>query len=136
LDPQISIVELREATHLSEDDVADALHELSPFVETTRERAWPKGDLFVTFDSFWMSWNPADDALRLAADLINDESFPDSVPEIARRYDWSPRRMNPALTFLLDRRLISDTNAIGTAPWVTRSIMKTPETRRFVRSRM
>jgi TIR domain len=131
-----TVADLVKRTSLSEDDVRDALHELRAVFTVSHDRALPKDELFVIFDKHFMPWDPTADALTLAADLVNDASFPGNTPDIAVRYDWLPRRLNPAIAFLINRALIMDSKAIGTAPWITAWVQKKAEaTRRFVKSR-
>ena len=95
----------------------------------------PKDELFASFDQFWKEWNPAEDARRLAADLVNDKTFPRMLPEIGERYGWEARRLNPAVAYLINRQLVSASKVIGAQPWLTRDIEDTADTRRFVRNR-
>ena len=95
----------------------------------------PKDELFASFDQCWKAWNPADDALCLAADLVNDKAFPRILPEIAERYGWEARRLNPAVAYLINRKIVSTTKVTGAQPWPTRCIEDTTDTRRFVHSR-
>lgn len=135
-DPQKTIDALASETGLSIDDVRDALHELRSLVEVhSDEYMWPKPELFATFDRFWMEWDPAHDALRLAADLINDIGFPTEPAKIAERYAWAPRRLNPAITHLAERGVIELLTALMSGPYVAVDIERTDATRRFVRSR-
>ena len=124
-----------EKTDLSKDDVNDALYELRGMIRVISDHALPEDELFASFDKFWREWDPAADALRLAADLVNDDGFPGSLPEIAERYDWPPRRINPAVAYLINHDVIMAPKAIGTQPWIVASVRKTEATRRFVRSR-
>ena len=96
----------------------------------------PEPRLYAVFDKYWRPWDPEVDATKLALDLVQDSSFPSQVAEIAKRYEWEARRLNPALAYLIDRNLISYSKAIGTMPWLTHWVQKTDETRRFVRSRV
>lgn len=135
-DPQLTVEEISEQTRLSEDDVRDALHELQSFFRDHPYAALPKDELFIAFDKHFMGWNPADDALRLATDLLNDTNFPRKTPEVAERYGWSARRMNPALSFLVNREILADLRAMGTAPWAVIPIKpRNDALRRFVKSR-
>jgi hypothetical protein len=134
-DPQMLVTDLQEATGLSEEDVEDAIHELSGKVQLTHECVLPKEELFATFDQFWKEWNPADDALRLAADLVNDKEFPRILPQIAECYGWEARRLNPAVAYLINRDIVSTSQVMGTQPWLIHWIEDTADTRRFVRSR-
>jgi hypothetical protein len=123
-DPQLTVADLVKRTSPSEDDVRDALHELRAVFTASHDRALPKDELFVIFDEHFMPWDPTADALTLAADLVNDASFPGNTPDIAVRYDWLPRRLNPAIAFLINRALIMDSKAIGAAPWITLSVRR------------
>jgi hypothetical protein len=129
------VTDLQEATGLSEEDVEDAIHELSGKVQLSHECVLPKEELFTSFDQFWKEWNPADDALRLAADLVNDAEFPSMLFQIAERYGWDARRLNPAVAYLINRKIVSSDQGMGSQPWLVHWIRQTADTRRFVRSR-
>ncbi|MBU1316002.1 MAG: toll/interleukin-1 receptor domain-containing protein [Alphaproteobacteria bacterium] len=133
-DPQIAVEELMEAVDASEEDVEDAVHELRDFVQESFGRILPKAELFAEFDKHFMDWSPEDDALRIAADLVNDADFPHEAGQIAELYGWDCRRMNPALSYLLARRLIVDYNLIA-HDYVAYRVVKNDATRRFVKSR-
>jgi hypothetical protein len=90
----LTLSDLCERTSLSEDDVQDALHELGDMVEGNQHAIFPQAEIFATFDFCFRDWNPADDALILAADLVNDDSFPREPHKIAKRDGWPPRRLN------------------------------------------
>ncbi|MBN9602071.1 MAG: toll/interleukin-1 receptor domain-containing protein [Afipia felis] len=135
-DPQRTVQELATQTVLSEDDVRDALHEIQSYFTVSFDRALPKDELFVVFDKHFKEWDPADDALVLARDIVSDESFPGNTAEIGKRYDWPPRRLNPAVAYLINRNLVMDSKALGTHPWITAWVQKKVDaTRRFVKSR-
>lgn len=135
-DPQYEVSAVAERTGLSEDDVRDALHELQAFFSDHPYAVLPKDELFVAFDKHFMGWSAADDALKVAADLFNDSDFPCDTPAIAERYGWSARRMNPALSFLVNRKIIYDTRAMGTTPWAVLHLQPHHDAlRRFVKSR-
>lgn len=135
-DPSITVEELARDLVLTEEDVADALHELRALVKENFGHVRAEPELFAIFDKYWREWSPADDALKLAVDLIQAEGFPSQVAEIASIYGWDARRMNPALAYLMSRRLVFASEALGTMPWLTHWIQKTDETRRFVRSKL
>ena len=131
---QKRIDQLAEVVGVSEDDIADALHELRDFIKVSFERVMPKPELYATFDKFFMEWSPEEDALRLAADLVNDPAMPHDTDAVAARYGWKPRRMNPALAYLRERKLIQDYQVIS-SEYVAFRVVKTDATRRFVKSR-
>jgi hypothetical protein len=137
MDPQFSREEMLDKANLTEDDLDDALHELRDFLTVDK---WDgdvraKHQLFARFDRFWKEWNPETDALRLGADMLNDEKFPTDAPSVASRYEWPARRLNAALSYMLDRNLLNDDRTIGSWPWVLHWLRKTDDLRRFVRSR-
>jgi TIR domain len=135
-DPQFDAEEIAKETGLSIEDTNDALYELSGFLKISHFHALVKGTLFAEFDRYWKPWNAADDALRLAADIMNDPDFPAGCKEIAGRYGWEPRRLNPVVYYMLERDLIFDYQAMGIQPWaIVRIVGKIDPIRRFVRSR-
>ncbi len=134
-DPQIELSELAKAVELTIDDTKDAVFELSEFIKDAHYRLVAKNALFVEFDRFWKESNPAEDALQLAADLLNDPEFPNSCKEIAHRYGWDARRLNPAIHYLKERGLIHDFSGYGSYPWAMIRIVGNDHLRRFVKSR-
>jgi hypothetical protein len=136
-DPMVNNATLVKETGLTHDDLSDALFELSTFF---KERA--SGDplvlesLFSAFDRFWKPWNPREDAVKLAADIMNDERFPAESKKIAELYSWEPRRLNPAVTYLHERDMIVEYKAIGHPGFVHyRVVGKPDQLRRFLKSR-
>ena len=134
-DPTLTVSKIAEKTELSEEDVNDTLYELGGMVKVSHDRVFVGDELFATFDKFWKPWNPAEDARKIAADLVNDEDFPQLLKEIAERYEWTPRRINPAAAYLINRDVVRSEQVLGNAPWLTKWINpKDGDTRRFVRS--
>jgi len=134
-DPMPEVDELAAAVGLSVEDTEDAIHELSDFLRLSSSHVLVEGALFAEFDRYWKPWKTADDALRLAADIISDENFPCNSGEIAARYQWEPRRLNSTAYYLYERALIQDNQGVGTAPWAFFRIVGNPNMRRFVKSR-
>lgn len=135
-DPQSSPDELAAALGLSEDDLADAIFELKGMVTGHHgDLVFPEESLFAKFDKYWKPWDPAEDALRVAAGLVNDESFPDRPVDMASLLGWSSRRLNPALAYLCVRGLVRDIRAMDGTDFLACRIDKTDATRRFVKSR-
>jgi hypothetical protein len=134
-DPQMRIEQLMEATGLPRDDIEDGLHELSGMAKVHLETVvLVEPELYAVFDKYWHPWDPAQDARRLAADLVNDNQFPTFSATIAERYGWLPRRLNPAVAYLTSRRLLRDLAAIESQPWLRLHVYTTADTRRFVKS--
>ena len=135
-DPQFSVESLAEETSLTAPDVKDGLFELSNFFKDSRHHVLVEASLFTEFDRYWKPWTPADDALKLAADIANDSDFPPDCQEIADRYGWEPRRLNPAIIYLFERGMLIDYKAMGVPQFVmVRVVGKEDEIRRFVKSR-
>lgn len=135
MDPQLTIDQIADQTELSEDDLSDALYELRHHVDAKFDRVLPKDKLYSEFDQFWQPWIPAEDALKLAADLVNDDNFPTDPDQIAKQYGWTARRLNPAMTYLHERDAVHIFEVCGSGPYITVCIRKTDATRRFVKSR-
>lgn len=135
-DPQFDVEDLARETGLSIPDVKDGLYELSAFFKDTKRHILVEAFFYANFDQHWKDWNPADDALKLAADIANDPGFPSNCKQIAERYGWPPRRLNPAISYLLERRMLMDYKALGTHPFViARVVGYEDEIRRFMKSR-
>lgn len=135
-DPCLSKEDLSGRTGLSVEDVIDALHELSAFVRADRYRpVMPLPELFVRFDEYWKEWDPAKDALELAAAMMNDPTFPTDPAQIDARLGWGPRRLNPAMAFLEERKLVRSLRSLDGGCYGCHHVNKTDATRRFVKSR-
>ncbi len=135
-DPQFSVETLAQEIGLSIPDTKDGLYELSIYFKGSGHHFLVEASLFTEFDRSWKSWNPAIDALKLAADISNDPDFPADCKEIADRYGWEPRRLNPAITYLFERGMLLDYRAIGVPQFVmVRAVGKEDEIRRFVKSK-
>lgn len=135
-DPQYIRDELAAALEMSEEDLCDALHELKGLVtDHLGYLVFPEEYLFARFDSFWMPWDPAVDALLVAARLVSDSTFPDKPAEMAELLGWPARRLNPALAYLCERGLVRDFRALDGTNFLAYRIVKTDATRRFVKSR-
>jgi hypothetical protein len=68
--------------------------------------------------------------------MVNSEDFPRNLHEIANRYGWDARRLNPAVAYLSNRKLVRDIQIIGGGPWIRPFVDATADTRRFVKSRL
>ncbi|SPH17916.1 hypothetical protein DEA8626_01444 [Defluviimonas aquaemixtae] len=135
-DPMIDVEPLAEASGLTIDDTRDALYELSGFFKDTKIHALVKASLFTEFDRHWKPWDPREDALKLAADVMNDDDFPAESKAIAELYGWEPRRLNPAATYLFERDMLVDYKVIGNREFELHRIVGKPdELRRFLKSR-
>lgn len=137
LQPMERVESLKEKLGLPEDDIVDAVHELKGLVTHHRHggHVSPNSELFARLDSFWKDWDPKQDALEVAARMLNDDAFPTEPAAIAAIFGWEPRRLNPALAYLANRELARSFGALASGPWLLAHVSKTDETRRFVKSR-
>ncbi len=134
-DPQMSVADLREKTGLTNEDMDDAFHELRDFVKERFGSVRPERYLFAEFDQHWKPWNPSEDALVLAAAMVNSPDFPAAMSAIAGRLDWPARRLNPATSYLMRRQLVDYLDSLDSRPFTAHRITRNDATRRFVKSR-
>jgi hypothetical protein len=134
-DPFLELDEIMKETGLPKDDVEDAIHELKGMVVEHYGSFYPEDELFVEFDRYWMAWNPKDDALKLATDMVNADDFPKEPEAIAVKYGWSSRRINPAMAYLHNRKLVKGLQCLGGGDCLLIIIERNADTRRFVKSR-
>jgi hypothetical protein len=135
LEPLLSVHALVEMTELSEEDVIDGLHELGEMVEGQHGSVWAKPELYVQFDKHFKGWDPAADALVVATDLQNGSDADVEPQTLADKHGWEPRRLNAAIAYLTERKLVDSMQLMGMGPWIAVHLGKTDATRRFVKSR-
>ena len=142
MDPQLSPEAIREACGLGGDDMVDGADELEATGMVRKLLAmgeehfaalFPSVGFFPAFDPLFGKHKPEQDAGRIAADLVNSGVQGAGTGELAARFGWSPRRMNPAIEYLTINNLALAPGAIG-SEWSSPYIMVTPAMRRFVRS--
>lgn len=142
-DPQLPVDELRKLAAASDDDIAEAVDELESvgWVSPSRAlgagqlgfiRVMPKPALFAALDAFLMPWNPEEDARTVAAALVNSQAGSFATQRLAADLGWSPRRMNPAITLLIDRGLVEWSETID-PDYQSYYLRKNVQTRRFLR---
>lgn len=142
-DPQVPVEELRAFAGVADDDIAEAVEELESrgWVAPSRglgngaigfHRLMPTPQLFAALDGTLMPWNPADDARTVVAAILNTVSGSMVIPVLADQLGWTPRRMNPAITFLVDAGAMEHSNSID-PDYQYYSLRKNPTSRRFLR---
>lgn len=143
-DPQMPVADLKAATDVSDNDLIDAISELEDlgWVEPQRvmgaapygyDVVTPTDRLFEQVDQSVMGWNPVQDAVRVAAEVVNSEESGLQAHELIDRLGWTPRRLNPALSYLVTRDLVLSSRA-NDPVFVTHYVAETSKTRRFVRN--
>lgn len=138
-DVQRTRQQLLEATGLSTEDVSDAIHELGSRIHEHRYSGGStivaRSSLYADLDPLFQPWDPAEDALLLAADMVSDPAYPKSPEQIAARYEWPPRRLNPAIAYLQDRDAVDVLPYLSDGRFLGHRVTATDATRRFVKSR-
>lgn len=145
-DPQLRPDDVRNGTNLSDEAIHEAVEELieSGVVEDSKEIRsrplgfsvlYPQEHLFALYDGYFKDWTPAEDALRIAADFVNDGRIDSELHpgELAEHYAWEPRRLNPAIAYLELVGAAKLLHALGTAPFICAALWLTSKARRFVR---
>lgn len=139
-DPQVTTDELAQKIGLPDSDVRIGVLDLSEagLVERSKEygskRCWPTTSLFVEFDQYFLDFNNENDAKTLANWLVSNDVDKIEIEELASHFpDWTPRRVNSALNYLDDAKLINSIVALGQGPWVMSGLRVTDRTLRFVR---
>ena len=146
LDPILNANVIKTAIDLPDVDIREGADEL---LEKGLVRDFPtmgekplgftklaaEDELFALYDSYFCDWDPSQDAVRIAADLLNDDLVDAAVvPDIlAKRYEWEPRRLNPAIAYLVLHGALRTAQALGTAPYCCFEMWTTSKTRKFVR---
>lgn len=144
-DPQLDVEHLRQETGYTDTQLIDAVDELEeahllkparvigapPFGYVS---VFPTDQLFEKFDPLLMEWKPEHDAVTVAAVLVatREDGGGMSSHDIMASLGWTPRRMNPALAYLMRRDLVMVSRNLD-ATFVTTHLFPTPKTRRFVR---
>lgn len=143
LDPQLTIDELCSQVALRRDDVVDGLDELERIravtihkvmTGTENHHLMPIPRLFARFDKYWMSWDPEVDATAIASRLLANPGAGMRTELIAAEFGWPVRRLNPALSVLVDANAVRTTNE-KSHPEIKNWMQATDATRRFVKSR-
>jgi hypothetical protein len=142
--PQLTREQLQQALNLDATEVRRAIDKLEgehlikrlAVLDPTEGSISPTLQLFLDFDAFFMEWDPARDARKIAEDLVagpHPGMNQLSAHDLLDRYDWTPRRLNPALQFLASRGLVRKSNE-SHLQYAFTWIWETPETRQFVRA--
>ncbi len=142
-DPQLDVDDLRAIAEVPDDDIAEAVDELESrgWVTPTRAlvagplgfvRLLPTARLFSDLDAMLMPWNPREDARTVAAAIVNSNGGSMVIQLLAHQLGWTPRRMNPAVTLLVEDGVMDNSNSHD-AEFEYYSLHKNISTRRFLR---
>jgi TIR domain len=141
MDPQANVAAVSAATGLPAEDVELGVLDLSEagLVKCLRgmmslECFWPETGLFVEFDQHFLGFDNRRDAIAVANWLVSQKIDGINVAELAPHFpDWPVRRLNSALNYLDNAKLIHPLKAIDSSPWTMVAVHVTDRTRRFVR---
>jgi TIR domain len=141
MDPQTTVAAVCSATGLPAEDVEIGVLDLSEagLVKCLRgmmslECFWPETGLFVEFDQPFLGFDNRRDAIAVANWLVSQKIDGINIAELAPQFaDWPARRLNSALNYLDDAKLIHPIKAVDSSPWTMHCLHVTDRTRRFAR---
>ncbi len=136
----IAVETLAEALNISVKDAVLSITELEDegYVEYGRVMGGygsvlPKNQLFIATDKLIHGFDASEDVVTLVASVINDGSEQFAGEELCKITGWQPRRLNPALSILMDGNHVISSRSMGSAPFIASSILITDRTRLLAR---
>lgn len=137
LDPQVRLDAIEEATGLSADDAEIAVDELRSLslieIGGSRDYFYATNRFFWETDPLFRDSDPVADASDVARALVAADSDLVEVAVLASQMGWSPRRLNPAVSLLLESGNATGQPVMGGAPFWVRAIRRSAATKRYVR---
>jgi len=94
----------------------------------------PSKAFFIATDSALQNWNPEEDAVTLAAAMVNGGEQSGGLADLDRTLGWGARRLNPAANYLALNGIIRPFHEMGSHPYTFSSAAITHRTRRFAES--
>lgn len=91
----------------------------------------PTAGFFVVTDPLLQEWTPTEDAVVLAAAMVNSGHDYANLAQVDQALGWGPRRINPAAEYLSQQGIIRPLNEMGSAPYAFSSAAISFRTRRF-----
>jgi hypothetical protein len=139
MDPQLDVPTAAGLTGLSEEAVRFALMDLegAGLIKKSGSMGsthfWPRANFFLEFDRHFLGFDPKQDAVGVAAYIVNEKRDSASARQIAAQFpEWSPRRLNGALNYLAEAKLVYATKGYDGSPYAVVSLHIDDRTRRFV----
>lgn len=125
---------LAEELHLTTREFAVAVDELSErgWVTQGCRKLWPQRELFLETDVYVKGWNPAVDAIQLAAALLKKPDGESLLQPFAAELSWEPRRLNSAASFLNCGGYVTTSKVMSPESLVFHWMKATPKLHRFV----
>jgi hypothetical protein len=135
-DPACEIEVLQEDVGLTSSDLEDAIDDLGPLIRTQELTGYhgiaSREALFARYDHLFMDWNPERDARVIGAVLVAGGLQVVDTKELADELGFLPRRMNPAIAWLLERGLLKRRDyAAGDYDFIQFRLYPTKSLRRF-----
>ena len=113
-----------------------AVDELRDFgladVNGSNDTLFATNRLFWETDALFGETDPAVDAQVVAKFVVGHPSDYSELKEIAACLGWSPRRLNPAASYLIDAGLVGRAAAVVSAPYCALSLIRSAKTKRYV----
>jgi len=136
-DPQVRLDALPGILDLTPEQVELAVDELcdSGLAEMngSHDVLFATNRLFWETDALFGETDPAVDAQDVARLVVAHPHDHPDLKDIAEGLGWSPRRLNPAATYLIDAGLVRQRAALRTAPYWALSLIRSTKTKRYVR---
>ena len=139
-DPQSNLHAIGEQTGLLLDDLKIGALDLSQagLVEMSksfsRDDIYPLPSLFTEMDQFFMDWNPEHDAKTLATMIHSAGAEQIITGKLGADIGWPARRMNPAVNYLVEARIIEGHDSIGMGQYRPAMLTAGVELLRFIRN--
>jgi len=135
-DPQIRIDALPTELGLSADDIEIAVDELRSLglleVNGSRDVVFATNRLFWETDPLFYEADPAADAETVARALLDASKEQITMAELADVLDWTPRRLNPAVSYLVEMGNARGIQTLGSAPYWYYQVWRTITTKRLI----
>lgn len=144
-DPMMKAQEVLGALQLSEEALRLAADELDEKGFVTLQKTLGMGKvgfhyigttehLFSITDKYLRGWNPEEDSITLAQALIDiaQTGHSASIQAADEALKWGPRRINPALFFLIDNDLVTPSKSVNPL-YISMHVILKPRIYRYVK---
>jgi diguanylate cyclase (GGDEF)-like protein len=141
-DPILDPASLGKILSISQEDLALAADELQergwtgdratmPVGKAGFSSLWPTEKFFIETDAYIKGWNPKSDAKIVAQELLKTSQQTTRLSRLDEILKWGPRRLNPAVYFLIIRDIVKFSKTMNALPYCYEQIWGTPRTARF-----
>ena len=139
-DPDYRLSEIMDKLTIAKEEAEEAVDELDELGLINIGRTLsdqfisPRNALFMKTDPVFREWNPVADAKVIAKAIVTE--FQENVVDIKdlnNVLQWGPRRMNPAITYLVENGIVDSSDTLNPGPYKYNWIMVTAKTRRYAK---